>query len=168
MYLVQRSARTLAVNGIAAGIVGGIAFAVVEMVLSVAVGDTVSKPLQATGSILLGPQALSADYPLGTAIMVGGGLHMVFSALYGVAFVLLLAATQQLGALSPVVILEGVVYAMALWVINFLVIAPALFSHLAGVSSFWLSFTVAHGFYGLALGGYLLKGAVRQAQAGTR
>ncbi len=168
MELERRSSRKVVLQGIAGGVAGGLAFAVVEMLLSLAAGDSAARPFRAIASIVLGPAAVSPDYSLGTALLVGAGFHLLLSAVYGVVFVGLLAAFRQLESVTSVVIAEAVIYAMALWVINFLIIAPALFSQLGAVSSFWLSFTVAHGFYGLVLGGYLLGSSAREAAHGVR
>ncbi len=159
---------TLVVRGIAGGMAAGIVFALVETALSVAIGDSASRPFQAIGHIVLDRQSSSPGYPLSTVVATGIGIHFLLSVLYAVIFVLLLGVTRQVGNLTSVVIAEGVLYAMALWVINFLVIAPALFSALAELSDFSLSFTVAHAFYGLALGGYVLAATKPQAQVSVR
>jgi hypothetical protein len=152
----RRSLGQFVLNGAAGGLLAGIVFALIEMVVSALIGYSALTPFRAIGSIVLGPSALSAGFPEATAVATGGLLHLVLSAFYGAIFAAILWVTDQVGRLTSISIAIGVVYALALWAINFLVIAPVLFDQLLVESAFWLSFTLAHASYGLVLGTYML------------
>lgn len=164
MHFARQSAERFLMRGIVGGVLGGLAFALAEVALSAALGFGSLDPMRAIGSIILGPEAMSVEYPVGTAVAVGLALHLVLSAVYGAIFAAILWTTGQAGRLSSLAIVMGVLYALALWVVNFLVVAPMLFRQLAGDPTFPLTFTVAHFFYGLVLGGFMLASSPRSAQ----
>ncbi len=155
------SSRGFLVHGVAGGITAGLAFAAVEMLLSVLLGSSPFRPFRAIGSMVLGQQALNESYPLVAAVTTGLGLHFLLSAIYGAIFARILWITGQAGKLTSIVVATGVVYALALWAVNFLVIAPVLFYQLVVESPFWFGFTIAHFFYGAVLGTYLLVATQR-------
>lgn len=165
-----RSAGSVLGRGLVAGVFGGVLFILVEMAISVAIGLPVMEPFRVIGSIVQGPAALSPGFPVSTAVASGLVLHFLLSALYGMIFtaVLHLVWRREIPSLGFLVL--GISYAVLLWILNFLVIAPVLSPQIATQGSFLMGFTIAHAAYGLGLGGYVAYGAwqVDAGATGTR
>ncbi len=149
-----RLVRTLALHGAVGGAVAGLAFALVEMVISAAIGGSLLGPLRIPGAIVA-PRVLEAGYPEPQAALLGAVVHLVFSTIYGVIFVYLLNWGALMGIETPLVVLMGLLYGMALWVANFLIIAPILLPQIAGLGPILASFSFSHAVYGLVLGLYV-------------
>ena len=165
MAIERRQTGQLTLQGIVGGIVAGIVFAVAEMVMAVLMGGDFFGPLRMIGSIVLGTVALSPTYPLGTAVVAGVVVHMILSAIYGVVFVYLLAFANQLGTSTSPLLLYGSVFGLALWVLNFLIIAAIAWPQFTMVDQFWMGFVAHTFFFGTVLGGYVA--ATRPGRAGV-
>jgi hypothetical protein len=149
-------ARTGFGPAITAGIIGGLVFAVFEVfAAAVMMGpEGAFMPLRMIGGIVLGEQALDPGYPLVTAALAGVLVHMVLSIGFAIVFAAIVPTTLGSGALATL----GIGFGIALWIVNFFVIAP-----LAG----WTWFpertnpfvqVVAHGlFFGLPVGWYIAR-----------
>ncbi len=141
-------------RGIVGGIAAGIIFAMGEMFVNLAMGKDFFGPLRLIGSMVLGTPALMPSYSLVVAGLVGLMVHMMMSVVFGLVFYGLLAIFRQTRASSPGLLVYGSVYGLALWVINFLIIAPAVFPQFAMVNQLWNGF-FAHTFlFGMMIGVY--------------
>ena len=80
-------------------------------------------PLRMIGGIALGSQALSPDYPLATAAAAGVVVHVILAMLYGGVFAALAGGLRP----GPAIVGLAVGYGALLWLINFYLIAPAVF-----------------------------------------
>ena len=109
------------------GMLAGVVFALFEMLAAWAMGDGFWMPLRMIGAIVLGEEALEASYSLTGAAATGAVVHMVLSALFGAAFGVLLAAVPGVGASRGVLVAAASLYGLALWIVNFYVIAPVAF-----------------------------------------
>jgi uncharacterized membrane protein YagU involved in acid resistance len=107
---------------VVAGIIGGLIFAGFEMIATaVMMGpEAAFMPLRMIGGIALGAQALDPSYPLITAAIAGVLVHMVLSIAFAIVFAVVMPATITSGTLT----LLGIGFGIALWVVNFFVIAP--------------------------------------------
>lgn len=155
MATERRSNEQLLLHGAVGGILAGVVFILAEMLISAAMGGPFFGPLRMIGSIVLGPQALAGTFPLATAALVGLVVHLVLSAIYGVIFVYLLAYIRQLDASTGLLLLYGALLGFALWVINFLIVAPVAFPQFTMVDQFWMGFVPHTIFFGAVLGGYV-------------
>ncbi|MCI0399221.1 MAG: hypothetical protein L0332_18790 [Chloroflexi bacterium] len=150
-------------HGSVVGILAGIIFAIFEMLINVVQGQSFFGPLRLISSIVLGPEATQATYPLATAAIAGVIVHMILSALYGVVFVYALVLTRQLGVSTALLLFYGSLVGFLLWVTNFIVIAPLLFPQFTQVNQFLHGFVAHTFFYGTVLGVYVA--AVRPGRA---
>lgn len=149
------------VLGAVGGIVAGAVFILGEMILAAILGMPFVAPLQMIGSIVLGPAALVPTYPLATAILTGLVVHAVLSAIFGALFTFVLSVAGQLDVSYGLLLLYGAVYGFLLWLVNFQVIAPALFPQFTLVDQFWLGVVPHVLLFGLPLGWYT-AGVVRR------
>jgi uncharacterized membrane protein YagU involved in acid resistance len=141
-------------QGVAGGIISGIIFAMAEMILNVLMGKPFFGPLRLIGSIVLGQQALAPTYPLASAAVVGLIVHMIMSMIFGLIFIYLLAAVRQVQASTGRLLVYGSLFGLALWVVNFLILAPVLFPQFIMVNQFWNGFFAHTFFFGTMIGGY--------------
>ncbi len=141
-------------HGVIGGIIAGIVFAVGEMLISAALGSGFFDPLRLIGAMALGMQALQPSYPLLTAVLVGIIIHLILSMIFGVIFFYLLALTRQHSATTLGFLVYGMIYGLALWIFNFLLIAPAAFPFLATADPLWPVFFVHTFLYGMVIGAY--------------
>jgi hypothetical protein len=144
---------------VVAGIIGGLIFAVFEMmVTAVMMGpEAAFMPLRMIGGIALGAQALDPGYPLITAAIAGVLVHMVLSIAFAVVFAAIVPATVTSGTLG----LLGIGFGIGLWIVNFFVIAPVAGWNWFPEQTNPIVQILAHGlFFGCPVGWYL--GRTRQ------
>lgn len=109
---------------VAAGVLGGLVFAVFEMVMAaVMMGpQAFFMPLRMISGIVLGEAALDPSYSLLLAGVVGVIVHMVLS----IAFAAVLAAVVKSLDSAGTALAAGVAFGIALWIVNFYVLAPVM------------------------------------------
>jgi hypothetical protein len=114
------------VHGVIGGIVAGIIFAMFEMVMAAVQmgGEAFFMPLRMIGGIVLGQQALAPE----TSLILAGGagvlVHMMLSAAYGGAVALAAAIVPPLRGGTLALVAWASAAGLALWIVNFYVIAP--------------------------------------------
>lgn len=130
MPLTTSSARPLVPNllrGAVGGLLSGAAFIAVTMWFVASLDMPARGPLRAISTIVLGTGALddgSANAALGLVV------HGVLSIAYGIAFGVLVTRIRNDGLVA----LLGVAYGAALFVVNFLVLAPLQFTPFEGAN----------------------------------
>jgi uncharacterized membrane protein YagU involved in acid resistance len=114
-------------RGAVSGLVGGIVYFVFAIAITIYLGGfaAVETPLRQIAAVALGPQALSAEYDLTTAVVVANVVHFALSAIYGVIFAVIIRNAAVVSGRSLTV--AGAVYGLAIYAINRLVIFPKLF-----------------------------------------
>lgn len=151
----QKPTGNLFWQGVAGGVISGIIFAMAEMILNVFLGKPFFGPLKLISSIVLGRPALAPTYPLLSAAAVGLIVHMIMSMIFGLIFIYLLAAAKQLRASTGWLLIYGSLFGIALWVVNFQILAPAIFPQFTTVNQFWNGFFAHTFFFGTMIGGYV-------------
>jgi hypothetical protein len=151
-------------HGIIGGIVAGIVFAMFEMVMAVVQmgGDAFFMPLRMIGGMALGPQALDPSTSLLTSGGAGIVVHMILSAIYGAGVAAVAWAVPALRSSTASLVIWGSLAGLALWIVNFYVIAPiAGWRWFPDMTDPVVQFA-AHTFvYGSLLGLYLDRTAAR-------
>lgn len=116
---------------VATGIVAGIIFAVFEMfAAAVLMGpEAAAMPLRMIGAMALGPEALDPGYSLAVAAMAGVAIHMILSIAFAGMFAVMasfIAVTTAGEFLTTArsLALAGIVFGIALWLVNFYIVAP--------------------------------------------
>jgi hypothetical protein len=112
-------------QGAIGGVVAGIVFAAFEMIVSAAMmgAEASFMPLRMIGAILLGSAALDPGYSLLAAGAAGLLVHVVLAVIYGAVFALVLGGVRS----AWIDVGIGAAYGLALWLLNFYVIAPVAF-----------------------------------------
>lgn len=127
--------RSLLGHGIIAGLIAGAVFAVAEMIVAGAMSGNALAPWKMFASILLGQSAVAQPLTWGV-FLVGFGVHFVLAALFGLGFALA-------GRLVPPDVRRnyaahsaiGMILGILLWVVNFQVIARALYPWFLGTNA---------------------------------
>ena len=148
------------------GIVAGLLFAAFEMMATaflMGIG-AFFMPLRMISAIVLGQAALDPGYSLLTAGSVGVIVHMVLSIVYGMVFGALAARTLR-GQMAYVGL--GSLLGLALWLVNFYVIAPMAFPWFLEANPI-VQFIAHTFFFGTVLGYSLWKARENTAADGTR
>ena len=109
------------VRGAVGGVAAGIVFAAVTMWFADSTGGKAEMPLRMISTIVKGDQAMAAGT---TSPTLGGVVHVVLSALFGMVFALAVPRFRTNGTVA----LAGTVYGLLLYVVNFLVLAPLVFT----------------------------------------
>lgn len=141
-------------QGAIAGIVAGLVFAAFEMIASAVMMGAAAlwMPLRMIGAILLGKAALDPGYSLIIAGVAGVAVHLVLAAIYGSLFAALLGGLRS----GVAIIGLATVYGVALWLLNFYVIAPRAFPWFADADPV-IQFVAHAFFFGSVLGLYLWR-----------
>ena len=145
-------------HGVIGGVVGGVAFAAYALAYAALRGGAhaLLSPLRVIGAIVLGQGALNVHASGATSVVVGGVVHLVFSALFGAIFALLAWMASPLAESTLSLVVSATVYGFLVWAVNMHVIAPwAGWGWLAVRSEPWVQ-PLAHTFaFGTVLGLYL-------------
>ena len=118
-------------HGTFAGVSAGLALGFVEIVVSTLRGDP-WLPFDFAVAVVVGPEALAPAFPVAASVALGTVIHIFLSVLFGVVFLTALALTFQLSARSWLIVLYGVVFALAVWEVNFLAVLPLIAPTLRG------------------------------------
>jgi hypothetical protein len=109
------------VRGAVGGVGAGVVFVAVTMWFADSTGGKAEMPLRMISTIVKGDQAMAAGT---TSPTLGVVVHVVLSALFGLVFAL---AVPRFGT-NGTVALAGTIYGLLLYVVNFLVLTPLLFT----------------------------------------
>ncbi len=111
----------LVARGVVGGIVAGGLFLAATMWFATSVGDPAKAPLLMMSTLVKGDEAMMA----GTAsVGLGLAVHLVLSAGFGVVFAVIASRLRTAGTLAT----AGVAYGAALYLVNFKVLSPTLFT----------------------------------------
>ena len=138
-----------------AGIIAGMVMAMYAMVASATfLGQGLFSPLYGIASPLVGQQALMTSmhqgvyFTLGPAI-VGLIIHMMWSAVYGVVFGLIVRALHIQGAMA---VGAGMLYGIVILLVMSFIVLPIVGAGSMPAMVGWPSFTIEHLMFGVALG----------------
>ena len=123
--MADRNRRSVG-EGVTAGLIAGVMFAMMEIVSAVLMGNPALMPVRMFASVVLGMGAMEG--PLGTALVVGTIAHLALSAVFGIIYGLFNARLSEttktsFGRQAGV----GILFGLAVWFVNFQVIARVLY-----------------------------------------
>ena len=146
---MDRENRRSVGEGIKAGLIAGVIFAMMEIVGAAMMGNPPLMPVRMFASVVLGQGAMEG--PLGVPLVVGTIAHLVLSAVFGIVYGLLAARTSEatktsFGRQAGL----GILFGLVVWLVNFHIIARVLYPWFLGTPQFLQA--VMHGlFFGLPL-----------------
>jgi hypothetical protein len=113
-------------EGITAGIIAGILFAMMEIIGAAMMGNPALMPVRRFASVVLGRAALEG--PLGNALVVGTIAHLALSAVSGIVYGLVSsrlseATRTSFGRQAGI----GILFGVAVWFVNFQIIGRVLY-----------------------------------------
>jgi uncharacterized membrane protein YagU involved in acid resistance len=108
-------------RGALGGVLAGLVFAGVTMWFAGSTGGTPDMPLRMISTIVKGDAAMAAGT---TSPTLGAVVHMLLSALFGMVFALAVPRFWTNGTVA----LAGTVYGLLLYVVNFLLLTPLVFT----------------------------------------
>ena len=116
-------------TGALMGLAAGVIFLVFEMVAAGLLTPSAFGPPRMMSATVLGQGALPGQSSVGLAVALPVALvvHFTLSAIYGAVFGGLSGAVGFLRGSRGVLIAAATVFGLALWLVNFYVIAPVLF-----------------------------------------
>lgn len=124
---MRENLRTCMKEGALLGLPAGAVFAAMEIAGAAAMGQPPLMPLRMFASVVLGAQALE-QAPLASTLAIGVIAHFALAALFGAVFGLAngtLRADLRRSRASQVPL--GLLYGLALWFVNFQIIARLLY-----------------------------------------
>ena len=145
-------------QGLRGGVLAGIGFAVVELVMMDLRGGhlVVARFLRRIAATWIGPQALAPDFPFTTVAVVGTIIHFGLAALLGLIFTWMTESRVHALARSRVqLLLAATGYGLLLWPLNVYLIAPFVGWEWFVRETEPTVQAAAHLCYGLLLGLYL-------------
>jgi hypothetical protein len=145
-------------QGVIGGLIAGIVLAIFEMVIAALLMGTSAffLPLRMAATIVLGQSALDPAYPLVSAALVGVVVHLVLSIIFGTIFGEIVTAVPALHRPGMTLLVAASIFGLALWLVNFYVLAPIFGWNWFPTQAEPVVQFVAHTFfYGTVLGGYL-------------
>jgi hypothetical protein len=151
-------------HGLIGGIIAGIVFAAFEMIVAAILDgpDMFFMPLRMIGGIALGEQALDPGFSLAAAGVAGLVVHMVLSAVYGIGVAGVARYVPVLASSAAALITWASLAGLALWLVNFYVIAPITgWNWFPDGTNAVVQFIAHTFFYGTVLGIYLVAVARR-------
>jgi len=148
--------------GLLAGLIAGVVELIVLVGLAVGQGISVWVPVRMTAAIVLGQGVLPPPETFdGAAAAIALTLHFGLSAVYGVIIALLIRRLERMPALAV-----GVAFGIAVWVVNYFVLAPSFFPWLIAQRGA-LSTPFLHAIFGVAAVGTYLAIAARERRSGA-
>lgn len=148
--------------GLIAGLIAGAIELVVLAGLMIGQGLSIWMPVRMTAAIVMGSGVLApADTFNAGATVAALIIHFGLSAIYGVVIAFLIRNLDRMPALAV-----GVAFGIAVWLVNYFVLAPSLFPWLTALRGAW-STPFLHAIFGVAAVGVYLALTARERRAGT-
>lgn len=148
--------------GLLAGLIAGAVELVVLAGLLLGQAIPIWVPVRMTAAIVLGKGVLPPPETFdGAASAVALTLHFGLSAVYGIVIALLIRSLDRMPALAV-----GVAFGIAVWLVNYFVLAPSLFPWLIAQRGA-LSTPFQHAIFGVAAVGAYLAIAARERRSGA-
>lgn len=128
----RRDPWELVSHGMAAGLLAGVGLGVVEVIASTVLRGDPWLPFDFAAAVVVGPEALVPTFPVAASLALGTVMHTLLSVFFGVTFLSALALTFQLSARPGLLLGYGVVFALAVWEVNFMAVLPVIAPGLRG------------------------------------
>lgn len=151
-------------HGIAAGLISGLAFSAAESLAAVLQGKTWDAPVRMVAAVAMGPSILESEHSLAAVLAWGMGLHLLYTIGTGILLAALIARVGNLRSSGRATLAAALLYALALWLSGFYVVAPLLgWEWFPERTRFLPQLALQVGIWGGSLGAYFARRRVRLA-----
>jgi len=155
--LVTAQAGELITRGAVAGLTAGTGFLLGNMGFATTQGKPAEAPLMDISTVFHGTSKPAAMTPTPDMVATGLVTHLGLSILFGISFALLVAAFARMLRNPLVLALAGVLYGLALYVVNFQIFGNTLFPWFTNPAGPNQGFEVGiHAAFGLMLAPFFL------------
>ncbi len=145
-------------TGMGLGLGAGGVFVVFEVLAAAVLGPGPFGPVRMISAIFLGPGSLEPVATVAPLVGVGLLIHFLLSAVYGGVFAVVSGALRLESRGRGALVGVGAVFGLALWIINFYLISPAVFPWFAAANPV-VQFFAHTVFFGGTLGLLLVVGS---------
>ncbi len=127
--VARRGIRWWDQQGLRGGLLGGIGFALVELLLMGTQEGrvAVARLLRRIAAMWIGPEALDPSFSFATVAVIGTAMHLGLSALFGLLFTWMTdsrAAKSLFSRSRASLVVAATLYGLVLWPLNVYLIAP--------------------------------------------
>jgi hypothetical protein len=137
-------------GGAVAGVVGGLAMALVGMLLALAMGQDVWTTPKTIAAVLSGDSSpIAPGFALGP-VLVGSLVHLVTSAGLGAIFGIVTRRTLKLPSSFGLPVVSGLIYSLAIWLVAYFIFLPSMNTVLLDIYA--PAFIIQNIVYGIVLG----------------
>ena len=164
--VTQSTTSHVVFHGIAAGLISGLAFSAAESLVAVLQGSAWDAPVRMVAAVALGRSVLESDHSLAAVLAWGVGLHLFYTIVTGILLSALIARVGRLRTSSRATLAGALLYALALWLSGFYLVAPLLgWDWFPERTRFLPQLALQVGVWGGSLGAYFARRGVRLALA---
>jgi uncharacterized membrane protein YagU involved in acid resistance len=136
--------------GAVAGLVGGVAMAVVGALIATAMSTDIWLTPERIAALVFGPVAAATPGFDAAPVIVGSLLHLALSALFGAVYALLISKVLRVTTEYGAPVVGGLVYGLLIWLVAYFIVLPVLNPLLLDVYA--PSFIIQNLVYGTVLG----------------
>jgi len=140
----------IGLGGAIAGLIGGVAMAVVGAIISVWLGGDIWLESKQIAAFVYGAAATAQPGFVAGPVLVGTLLHMIVSALLGALFGILIRRVLRLTSEFGLPLLAGLIYGLLIWMVAYFLVLPSLDAPL--LMTYAPAFIVQHLVYGAVTG----------------
>lgn len=140
----------IGLGGACAGLAGGLAMALTEMLIAVAAGQDIWRESKQIAAMVYPSSALAHPGFAAGPVVVGSLIHLGISAVLGALFAIIIRRVFRLPSDFGTPILTGLIYGMTVWMAAYFVVLPIFDPAL--LDGYAPAFIVQHLVYGLVTG----------------
>jgi hypothetical protein len=136
-------------GGAVAGLIGGLAMAIVGAIISASLGGDIWLEAKQIAAIVYGPAATQPGFAAGP-VLVGTLLHLLVSTAFGALFGIVTRRIFHLTSEFGTLLMAGLIYGMLIWLVGYFVVLPLINPLLR--ETYAPAFIVQHLVYGAVTG----------------
>jgi hypothetical protein len=141
----------IGLGGAIAGLIGGLAMALVAALISLVQGQDIWLEAKEIAIVLLGPQAATQPGFAALPVLIGTMIHLIISMLLGALFGIVTRRVFHLTSDFGTPLLAGLVYGMLIWLVTYFFVLPTINPQLHD-SMYAPGFIIQHIVYGIVTG----------------
>ena len=141
---------SIGLGGALAGLIGGLAMALVAALISFVQHQDIWRSAKAIASVVLGAQAAAQPGFAAVPVLIGTLIHLIIAMLLSALFGIVTRRWLQLPSDFGIPLVAGLAYGLLVWLVAYFVVLPAVDPWL--LDSYAPAFIVQHIVYGTVTG----------------